>query len=115
VTPVEGILADGNLFVPQLSILPTATSTDKLVVYQNRPNPFTRKSMFPVIVPEAGTLQVTVYNTDGSLVYKDEIDVTAGYHEVLIDATNIGGPGVYTCTISTATEYRTLRMIVVDE
>jgi len=115
ITTVEGILANGHLTQPNLTIMPVTTEAPALVVYQNRPNPFTRKSILPVVLPEACNLKLEVYNVEGQLVHQESAAAAMGYNEFLFDARTLGGPGVYTCTISTATEYRTLRMIVVDE
>ncbi len=115
ITPVEGVLTDGRRMEPHFTYLPLESTTTDLLVYQNRPNPFTRKSMIPFVLPDASDVKLEVHNIEGKLVYRAELSGNAGYNEILLDAQQWGGQGVYTYSISTTKEYRTLRMIVVGE
>jgi hypothetical protein len=71
--------------------------------------------MIPVMLPENTLVKLEVFNAEGKSVHHADLNGIAGYNEFLMDVTQLGGQGVYTYTISTATEYRTLRMIVVGE
>jgi hypothetical protein len=115
ITPREGMLSTGELVMPELVIRPVESHEGGIVVYQNRPNPFTRKTMIPVVLPESMLTTLEIYNTQGELVYQNEMIARKGYNEWMVDAQGLGGQGVYTYRIATATEYRTLRMIVVGE
>ncbi len=115
ITQEEAELTDGTPVQVHLDILPLTSGAHGLLVYQNRPNPFTHKSIIPVVLPEATQVSLQVYQTDGKLVYQDKIDGRKGYNEFMVDAYALGGNGVYTYRVSTTSEYRTLRMIVVDE
>ncbi|HLF64409.1 MAG TPA: T9SS type A sorting domain-containing protein, partial [Saprospiraceae bacterium] len=114
VTPIEGLLEDGRMAVPKLVIHSWHTETE-LLMYQNQPNPFTHKTIIPVLLPEAMPLKLEVFSPDGKMVHREEINGNSGYNTFLLDAMMLQGQGVYTYTISTDTEYRTLRMIVVGE
>jgi hypothetical protein len=115
ITAQEGILSNDVPVTPQMVVRPIESSDDGIVVYQNRPNPFTRKTMVPIVLPAASLTTLEIFNVQGVLVYQSEIMAQKGYNEWMIDAQTLGGQGVYTYRISTATEYRTLRMIVVGE
>jgi hypothetical protein len=115
ITEVEGLLADGRKAAPRLTILPIVSGTSELLIYQNRPNPFNRKSIIPIVLPNASEITLEVHNIEGKLVYREVVNAPAGYNELLLDAQRLGGQGVYTYSISTEAEYRTLRMIVVGE
>jgi hypothetical protein len=69
----------------------------------------------PIVVPEACTVRVEVFSSDGQLVLDHQFGAAAGYHEYLLDASRLSGPGLYTYKVSTASENRILRMIVVGE
>jgi hypothetical protein len=67
------------------------------------------------VLPEASGITLEIYGLNGTLIEKRSITAQRGYLELMVDAEAIGGPGIYTYRISTNTEYRTLRMIVVGE
>ena len=111
----EGVIEDGGLFVPEIVATPAGSDSDDLVVYQNRPNPFKHKTIAPFVMPESGEVKIEVYDINGILVHSANMDARKGYNEFVLDAAQFGASGLYTYTISTATSYRTLRMIVVGE
>jgi hypothetical protein len=115
ITQMEGVLTTGQRALPELTILPVHDIDEEFAVYQNRPNPFDRKTMIPVISPEQGLLTLEVFNTEGKLVFVQKINGAAGYNEFALDREMFQVQGVYTYKVSTTSEYRTLRMIVVDE
>ena len=111
----EGQLEGGDIFSPKLVIRPVSDVDDALVVYQNRPNPFTHKTVIPFVLPDQDLVKLEVFDVNGSLVHQAEFDGRKGYNEMMLDASIFEASGLYTYRVSTATTYRTLRMIVVGE
>jgi len=115
ITEAEALLSDGLIAKPTLEIWPAISTQESMIVYQNRPNPFDHKTLIPVVLPEAAEIQLEVYREDGSLVLERKVEGRKGYNQIMVDVNALGGPGMYAYRISTANEYRTLRMIVVGE
>jgi len=62
----------------------------------NSPNPFNDKTTISYTLPEAGTVNLVVYNKMGQIV-KTLVNEyqTAGVHQVTVNSTDLSGAGVY--------------------
>lgn len=111
----ECALIDGQMARIEISILPVQSVESGMVMYQNRPNPFARRTVIPYVLDANETVQLEVFDLQGARVFHREVSSVAGYNEFLLDRSVLRAPGVYIYTISTTTENRTMRMIVFDE
>ncbi|NQT26346.1 T9SS type A sorting domain-containing protein [candidate division KSB1 bacterium] len=62
---------------------------------QNYPNPFNPVTVIPFELPEEGHISINIFNNTGQIVYAlADARFSAGFHEVLWDATSYSS-GVY--------------------
>ncbi|MBZ0265213.1 immune inhibitor A [bacterium] len=52
------------------------------------PNPFNPSTTIPFSLPEAGKVEIALYNVLGQMVYQQSMQFEAGQHQYLLDATN---------------------------
>uniref|UniRef100_UPI001F440653 T9SS type A sorting domain-containing protein n=1 Tax=Membranihabitans marinus TaxID=1227546 RepID=UPI001F440653 len=86
----------------------------KFALYQNRPNPYKGETIIGFVLPESGEAVMTIYNVSGRLMKTVKGDYSAGYNEVRIRSTEIGGSGVLYYQLTTDKHTATKKMIVVD-
>ncbi len=58
-------------------------------VQQNVPNPFSTNTKFLVTMPEASTIDLTLYDPSGKVVYSRQIEVIAGEQWIEIDSNQL--------------------------
>ncbi|HTX99643.1 MAG TPA: T9SS type A sorting domain-containing protein [Bacteroidota bacterium] len=90
------------------------TRPDRFRLEQNYPNPFNPTTTIRFGVPTRSTVRITVCNILGALVARlVEEEVSAGYHEVRFDATNLSS-GVYFCRMNAEGRgsYHSIRKLV---
>ena len=93
------------------------STTGKLVLHENRPNPFNPSTTIAFDLPSAGRTSLRIYDLSGRLV-KTLVDaqLTQGSHTASWDGTDLAGvtaaSGVYLYEIRTAAERETRRMIL---
>jgi hypothetical protein len=78
----------------QFSVVPTS-----LQLYGNYPNPFNPSTKIKFAVPQAGQVEVAVYNSLGQLVSKQLITASEGAQEVNFDASGLTS-GIYLYKVS---------------
>lgn len=77
---------------------------------QNTPNPFNPTTTISYTIPEAGNVQVAVYNLAGQHVATlSDAPQQAGSHSLTWDASDLAA-GVYFCTISAGSQSQTIKM-----
>ncbi len=80
-------------------------------VYQNAPNPFSDFTIIPLQVAQSGIVFVSIYNSEGRLVWSTEREYTKGSHQLQIDAKDIDSEGLLFYTISDGTRRITKQMV----
>lgn len=78
-------------------------------VEQNYPNPFNPTTTLPVELTQTGELTVRIYNETGQLVSEQTEMLTAGAHQLPINATNWSS-GSYFATVSQNNSSETVKM-----
>jgi len=73
-----------------------AQTTPGVLTTANYPNPFNDKTIVSYTLPEAGAVNLVVYNKMGQIVktFVNEYQ-TAGVHQVTVNSADLNGPGVY--------------------
>ncbi|MDX1476122.1 MAG: dockerin type I domain-containing protein [Saprospiraceae bacterium] len=115
ITPEEGSLADGAIAPLDLKFDREQVGEAKLKVYQNVPNPFAGSTVIPFVTPDAGPVQLLVYDAFGVLLHQQVQDVEAGYHEFHIQPNDIKANGLLIYTVKTTNSQATNRMLIVNE
>lgn len=110
---------NGWWYIAQDSFKGTISSTptgvddetpEAFMAAQNSPNPFNPTTTISYTIPEAGRVQVAVYNLAGQHVATiSDAQQQAGSHSVIWDASN-NAAGVYFCTISAGSQSQTIKM-----
>jgi hypothetical protein len=89
-----------------------AAAANGLLLEQNRPNPAADQTTIEYSVPRSGKVVFEVHNLLGQPVYSQELKVTAGTHEVILNTSKIPA-GVYTYGIHYEGYLLSKQMIVV--
>ena len=84
---------------------------EKFDISQNSPNPFSFKTDILFTSPVAETIQFTVYNLIGEVVYKESINAIAGINEIEFTTSNLPS-GIYMYQINNKAQTVTKRMII---
>ena len=79
---------------------------------QNYPNPFNPTTTIAYGLPQAGKVQLTVYNLLGKEVTRIvDGEMPAGYHEISLDATDLSS-GIYFYRLQTGDFVQTRKMVL---
>ena len=77
-----------------------------------RPNPFNNQSSIDFYLPKDTDVSLFVMDPLGRQVIQKRMSLPAGYQQVIIDASELAGPGVYLCTLSALGERQTVRLVL---
>jgi flagellar hook assembly protein FlgD len=103
----------GTVIDERYSFRPTAVSLE-----QNYPNPFNGQTTIAYKLPQAASVELTIYNMAGQRI-KNVVDKkqSAGRHQVFWDGTDEDGrrvgSGVFFCRLSTDIQGQTRRMVLI--
>jgi len=64
-------------------------------LFPNYPNPFTQETIIPFELAEAGLARIELFSRDGTVVKTVKGFYSVGRHELVIQAADLPGPGVY--------------------
>ena len=92
---------------------PTLTQ-DRLVLYQNQPNPFEHETLIGFYLPEAAKTAFTVYDVNGRLVYRQDINGNKGYNQLTLKDQTLPNAGLFYYRVETATASATRKMVKVE-
>jgi hypothetical protein len=92
------IYREGEVQIRSLSLRWSAGTTN-YALHQNRPNPFTYRTIIPFELPKAEKVELRVHDNSGRLIYVEQISGKAGYNEFEIQADALGSSGQYHYTL----------------
>ncbi len=95
----------------QLSFLEQKTSMDEVVLFQNKPNPFSSTTTISFYLPNEAPASLAIYNTDGTLLKIVNYDASKGYNELEISSDLIRNGGLLYYVLST-TEQRLVKKMM---
>jgi hypothetical protein len=75
------------------SASPATGSTD-FKLYQNQPNPFSSRTTIGFTLPEDTNATLSIFDENGLLLQQDTAHYGHGYHEIAVDAAQLGTSGV---------------------
>lgn len=64
-------------------------------LYQNRPNPFDQSTTIAFYLPQGGEARLAIFDMAGKSIYDHTAFYDKGYHEILVDRTDLIASGVY--------------------
>ncbi|MEZ4906120.1 MAG: T9SS type A sorting domain-containing protein [Saprospiraceae bacterium] len=73
---------DDNLTVNGISLKVRNGIDDVFKIYQNTPNPFTNETEIGFVLPEAGNVNITVYDITGKVLFTKSSDFDKGFNSV---------------------------------
>ena len=87
-------------------------SDPELLLEQNFPNPFTKNTNLVFDMPEEGFVTITLYSSTGKMVKTyHQKEYTAGRQALVVDKSELQGPGVYFCTMEAFGKTTTIKLI----
>ncbi len=90
------------------------STTSEFVLYQNQPNPFSNETLIGFQLTKDEQVELTIYDTNGKVLYQQQQFYTKGYHQETIDALSLGSSGILFYQLTTPTLSATKKMLVVD-
>jgi len=117
-------LREGNywdVYAERVNATPTAVehtpAVTALRVLPNHPNPFTGTTTVEFVLPQAGDVEIGVYDVSGRRVATQHLThATAGSHSVMMSSNAIDGTplpsGVYFCRVRAGAETVTKKMVI---
>ena len=107
--------AAGGFDLDAVGVINSYGSTSKGFEISTQPNPvcIDSKAYFRIFAPVEAVVSVSVFNYNGSLIYKDSIELTYnGVHFKSLDAINLQ-PGVYIVVLEYPGGFTTNKLVVV--
>lgn len=86
----------------------------KLVVLQNRPNPWSTSSIISVDIPQAGQAVLTVYDIHSRVIFRETRQVAQGTTTFTIDNNKVPESGMYFYEVEAAGQRAHHKMLRVD-
>jgi hypothetical protein len=88
------------------------TTSDKLTVLSNYPNPFTHETVIPFILPKDELVDIKIYDVTGTLVKQVNQSFAKGYNEFRLNLTTPSVNGILICRFTTGTQTIERKMIL---
>lgn len=115
VTPAEAYV--GNSLEVQDVIITTRgniAEVDATELFQNEPNPFRGPTVVGFNLAEAAAATMTVYDVNGKVIVKRNIDGVKGYNTVNFNSNELGVSGVLYYTLESGDFTATKKMIIIE-
>ncbi len=114
-TPAEAYNADAEVLGVALLFnndgRETITDAD-FELMQNVPNPFGQETAIAFFLPIATTASLSIFDASGKVVKVIENNYAKGYHEVVLNASELNGSGILYYQLETASHTTTKRMLI---
>jgi hypothetical protein len=108
ITTAEAYTPTGDLFNIDLQIKEVQAQAFSL--QQNTPNPFKTSTTVRFTIPKEDLVQFQIINTQGIIVYQQEVAAASGEHEITIRQPL--PPGTYLYRMSTSDQSLTKKMMI---
>lgn len=114
-TPAEAYNKDTEMLKVDLQFMnKNELNNEEFRLLQNTPNPFGDMTTIGFYLPENSYAQIIVTNTEGKVVKVIDGDFTKGFNQVKLQKAEIGSNGMYYYQLNTATESKTMKMIIIE-
>ena len=111
-TLAEAYNSEGQPMPIELKFTNTKAPIEQLTLYQNHPNPFDKETTIAFSLPKETKSKLTIYNTQGQILYTLSDTYEAGYNEILISNDVLKASGVLYYRLDTPEHSATRKMIV---
>lgn len=111
-TFVRAEIYDGNIESSGIILHQLDDGNDAITLLQNIPNPFTDETSISFGIPEGGVVHFRITDVSGNTVYKKSKYYQKGSNTIKINSDDLGSSGVFYYTITTATDKKTMRLIL---
>jgi len=111
ITEAELYSGSEKVFTPKL--VTNKMDGDQLTVYASEPNPWSTQCAIPFSLKEGSNVVLTVYNTDGNMVFREEKFYTSGYHDITLKASDFREEGLLFYTLQSENEQQMGKMILI--
>lgn len=112
-TVLQGSFSDLGFVEPLPVSNEPGTKAQAFTLNQNYPNPFNPATTISFVLPEAGAVSLSVYNTKGVLVKKlVNSTLSAGEHNIRFDASDLPS-GIYLYKLETPAGNQTKKMTLI--
>ncbi len=92
----------------------TARPAKGLELFQNQPNPFTGTTTIGFVLPESEHIKLSISDISGRIIKTIEGDYQAGYQQIVIDASDLNGLGVYAYRLDAGNRSVTKKMVIIE-
>ena len=111
---MEGNIMDVGLHFGEAVSASGSVRVEGYELYQNRPNPFSTKTVIGFKLPIAGEAKVTVYDMAGKVLFHQEGYYGAGAHELIIKGDDLAASGLLYYQLQTADYAAIKKMILMN-
>ncbi|MFK7808332.1 MAG: T9SS type A sorting domain-containing protein, partial [Saprospiraceae bacterium] len=101
-----------ELLQPELRFNDQLISSDELVLYQNRPNPFRDETVISFNLPEASSASIKIFDTSFRVVREITGDFEKGYNEVIVSRNDLLSAGLYYYQLNSNNRLQTMKMVI---
>ena len=112
-TTAEAYATDGSLYNLDLKFSEEDTQNE-LVVYQNKPNPFSASTMIGFEIPEASNVSLTIHDVSGKVINQQDGFFNEGYNEFKVEKEMLNSSGLMYYRLDTPTASATKKMILLN-
>ncbi len=107
--------SNGEEAALDLVFLPLNFSKGEVLLHANKPNPFRDRTVIAFTLPEAMQATLSVQDLSGRVLKRIEGAYEKGYHEVVLEAKDLGSEGVLTYTLQTPGSAKTGKMVLLRD
>lgn len=100
-TALDETVVELEFYQEITSVSETPAGERRVVLLQNRPNPFDRETTIGFILPEACEAQLRVFDLNGREWWKTSKQYGAGYQEEIVRLEQAGAAGLLFCELAT--------------
>ncbi|NOT37757.1 MAG: T9SS type A sorting domain-containing protein [Saprospiraceae bacterium] len=87
---------------------------DEIIILQNEPNPWKNTTSVGIILPQAGEVQMTIYDINGKVFYKETRELAKSYNDWIINRDQLPHSGIYYYQVDYHSQTKTNKMIVLE-
>lgn len=113
-TKAEAYDLQNNIMDVTIHFSKTERLPDQLELYQNTPNPFSDVTTIGFYLPDATDATLKIMDTSGKLLKTITSHYDAGYHQLIIQKSDLPTSGVLYYTLETGQQVATRKMIRLD-
>lgn len=113
--PALAFKTTGEEAALDLVFLPRNFSQGEVLLHASKPNPFTERTVIAFTLPEAMSATLYIQDLNGRIIKRIEGAYEKGYHEIVLQAEELGTAGVLTYTLQTPGSAKTGKMVLLRE